>query len=150
MDTDKSRIIEKALTDKVIGGFYAVYNELGAGYLESVYENALVIALAEAGLAVAQQAALKVRFRSHVVGEFRVDLLVEGRLIVEVKAVSQLAPAHEVQLVNYLKSSGIALGLLLNFGPRPNFKRRILSPALPTSDSRQASPSTPTYTHHLP
>ena len=91
-------------------------------------KNALALALREAGLVVQQQACLTVRFRNQVVGEFRIDLLVAERLIVELKAVSQLAPAHEAQLVNYLKASGLHVGLLLNFGPRPHFRRKVFWP----------------------
>lgn len=125
MDTDKALLMDADLTDRIIGAFYAVYNELGHGFLESVYENALAIALREAGLAVQHQASLSVRYRSHVVGDFKTDLLVEGRIIVELKAVAQLMPAHEAQLVNYLKASGLHVGLLLNFGSRPQFKRKV-------------------------
>lgn len=128
MSADKATLIESALTERVIGAFYAVYNELGAGFLESVYENALVVALRDAGLAVVQQAPLEVSFRGRPVGEFRADLLIEERLVVEVKAVSQLSTAHETQLVNYLKATGIQVGLLLNFGRRPQFKRRVFGP----------------------
>ncbi len=125
MDTDKALLMDADLTDRIIGAFYAVYNELGHGFLESVYENALAIALREAGLAVQHQASLSVRYRSHIVGDFKTDLLVEGRIIVELKAVAQLMPAHEAQLVNYLKASGLHVGLLLNFGSRPQFKRKV-------------------------
>lgn len=125
MDTDKAVLIDADLTDRVIGIFYAVYNELGQGFLESVYENALAIALRENGLIVQQQACLTVRFREQIVGDFKVDLLVSERLIIELKAVTQLMPAHEAQLVNYLKASGLHVGLLLNFGNRPQFKRKV-------------------------
>ncbi|MGH8145949.1 MAG: GxxExxY protein [Rhodanobacteraceae bacterium] len=124
MNTDTT-LAEADLTERVSGTFYAVYNELGHGFLESVYENSLALALRGTGVAVVQQAPLRVDFREHTVGEFRADLLVDDRLIVEVKAVSRLAPAHEVQLVNYLKVTGIRVGLLMNFGPHPQFKRRI-------------------------
>ncbi|HLI16683.1 MAG TPA: GxxExxY protein [Rhodanobacteraceae bacterium] len=124
MNTDTA-LAEADLTERVIGVFYAVYNELGHGFLESVYENSLAPALREAGIAVVQQAPLRVDFRGRTVGEFRADLLVEDRLIVEIKSVSQLAPVHEVQLVNYLKATGIRVGLLMNFGLQPQFKRRI-------------------------
>jgi GxxExxY protein len=124
MNTDTA-LAEAELTERVIGIFYAVYNELGHGFLESVYENALALALRETGIAVVQQAPLRVGFRGHTVGEFRADLLVDDRLIVEIKAVSRLAPVHEVQLVNYLKATGIRVGLLMNFGLHPQFKRRI-------------------------
>lgn len=124
-------LAEADLTDRVIGAFHAVYNELGHGFLESVYENSLALMLPESGIAAVQQAPLRVEFRGHTVGEFRADLLVDDRLIVEIKAVSRLASAHEVQLVNYLKATGIQVGLLMNFGPRPQFKRRIFGPASP-------------------
>ncbi|MFY2764617.1 GxxExxY protein [Arenimonas sp. MALMAid1274] len=127
MDADKGGLVEGALSDAVIGAFFDVYNELGPGFLESVYENSMAIALREAGLAVVQQAGIQVRYRGRVVGEYRADLLVEGRMMVEIKAASTLAPGHDAQLINYLKASGLVVGLLLNFGPRPQFKRRILS-----------------------
>ena len=125
MNADKSELLESELTDQVIGVFYSVYNELGHGFLESVYENAFAAALRESGLQVVQQAPIDVRFRNTIVGEFKADILIEGRLIIELKAVSQLSPIHEVQLVNYLKATGIPVGLLFNFGPKPQFKRRI-------------------------
>ncbi len=125
MDGDKALLMDAGLTDRIIGAFYSVYNELGHEFLENVYENALVIALREIGLAVEHQASLTVRYRSHVVGDFKADLLVEGKIIVELKAVAQLMPAHEAQLVNYLKASGLLVGLLLNFGSRPQIKRKV-------------------------
>ena len=127
MDTDKDLLVGAALSERVIGVFFDVYNELGPGFLESVYENAMAFALRQSGLATTQQAPLTVTFRGQIVGEFRVDLLVENRLIIELKAVSQLTVAHEVQLVNYLKATRIPVGLLLNFGASPQFKRRIFS-----------------------
>lgn len=129
MDTNRNALIEAGLTKQVIGVFYAVYNELGAVFLESVYENAFAMALRQSGLVVEQQASLTVRFRGACVGEFKADLLVSECPVVELKAVSQLNSVHEVQLVNYLKASGIKVGLLFNFGPRPQFKRRILGRA---------------------
>jgi GxxExxY protein len=126
MNADGKLLIEKELTEQVIGCFYAVYNELGSGFLESVYENSLALLIREDGLDVAQQAPLQVDFRGTVVGEFRADLLVERRLIVEIKAVRQQVAAHEEQLLNYLKATGIRVGLLMNFGPKPVFKRRVL------------------------
>jgi GxxExxY protein len=124
MNTD-SALIESELTERVIGVFYSVYNELGGGFLESVYENALVLALGEAGFNVAQQVPQVVNFRGRVVGEFRIDVVVDKRLVLEIKAIEQLAQVHEAQLINYLKASQIRVGLLLNFGPHPEFKRRI-------------------------
>ena len=125
MDADKTVLVDSDLTERVIGIFYAVYNELGTGFLESVYENALVMALRDAGLAVQQQVGLTVSYRDRVVGEFKADLIVSGKLIIELKAVATLMPAHEAQLVNYLKASRLNVGLLLNFGTRPQFKRKV-------------------------
>ena len=127
MSADQERLLEAELSDQVIGAFFDVYNALGTGFLESVYEAALLIELRGRGLDVEQQRPLQVRYRNAIIGELRVDLLVEGRLILEIKAVSQLAPSHEAQLVNDLKASGVPLGLLLNFGPKPQFKRKIVS-----------------------
>ena len=115
------------LTGEIIKVFYEVYNELGVGFLESIYENAMVVALAQAGLPVSQQVPCPVIFRGRNVGEYRIDLLVAESVIVEAKAVNQLLPVHEAQLVNYLKATGYEIGLLLNFGPTPQVKRKILS-----------------------
>src|SRR5690606_36486610 len=104
------------------------YNELGPGFLESVYVNAMVIALGDVGFKVKTEVPLVVQFRDRVVGQFRADILVDDMLIVEVKAAQQLARAHEVQLVNYLRATGIQIGLLLNFGPRAEIRRRICKP----------------------
>jgi GxxExxY protein len=125
MDTDKSGLIEESTTESVIGAFFAVYSELGHGFLEQVYENAMAIALRQQGLPVLQQAALDVLFRGFRVGEYRADLLVPGKLIIEVKATTAITGAHEAQLLNYLKATGIRVGLLLNFGPKPQFKRPV-------------------------
>ena len=131
MNADNHPLLEAELTERVIGVFYSVYNELGHGFLESVYENAFTSALRESGLHIVQQAPIAVRFRGVLVGEFKADLLVEDRLVFELKAVSQLGQTHEVQLVNYLKAAGIPVGLLFNFGPKPQFKRRILANSHP-------------------
>lgn len=130
MNAGQAGLLEADLTEQVIGAFYAVYGDLGPGFLENVYENSLALVLREHGIAVTQQAPLQVTFHGRVVGDFRADLLVEGRLIVEVKAVVRLAAAHEAQLVNYLKATGVRVGLLMNFGPTPEFKRRVFDPAL--------------------
>ena len=113
------------LTEKIIGLFYQVYNELGFGFLESVYENALAIALAEAGLAVAQQAPIPVFFRGRQVGDFRCDLLVEQKVILELKAVREIAPEHVAQALNYLRATEVEVALILNFGEKPAFKRLV-------------------------
>lgn len=113
------------LTEKVIGVFYEVYNELGHGFLECVYENAMCIAVAQIGLSVIQQADVRVAFRGRVVGEFRADLIVEGCVLVELKAARTLDAAHEAQVLNYLRATELEVGLLLNFGPKPQIKRLI-------------------------
>ena len=111
------------VTEKIIGIFYDVYNELGYGFLECVYEESLVIALYEAGLTANRQIPLPVWFRGHKVGEFRADLLVENSVLLELKSARSLDPAHEAQLLHYLKSTEIEVGVLLNFGSRPQFRR---------------------------
>lgn len=111
------------LTEKVIGTFYEVYNELGFGFLESVYENALVIALRTKGFQVEQQISVPVWFRGQRVGDFVADLLVENALILELKAVRTIDEAHKAQLLNYLRATEIEVGLLLNFGQSAEFKR---------------------------
>lgn len=112
------------LTERIIGCAYAVHNALGPGFLEKVYENALRIELQESGLSVAQQHPIPVRYRGLVVGDFFADLMVEGRVIMELKAVQKLAKEHEVQLVNYLTATGIDDGLLINFGSSVEVKRK--------------------------
>jgi GxxExxY protein len=112
------------VTQVIIGCSFRVHNELGAGFLEKVYENALKMELEEAGLQAAQQAPITVRYKNRVVGDYFADLLVEGRVIVEVKAVQQLAKEHEVQLVHYLTATGIEDGLLINFGRSVEVKRK--------------------------
>lgn len=112
------------LTEKVIGCAYVVHNALGAGFLEKVYENALGLELAAAGLGVRQQHPIPVRYRGEVVGDFYADLMVENRLVVELKAVHNVAKEHEVQLVNYLAATGMDDGLLVNFGSSVTVKRK--------------------------
>ena len=106
------------VSEKVIGAAFTVYNELGFGFFESIYENALAIELASSGVQFESQYPLVVRYRGHVVGKFVCDLLVEGELILELKSVATLSKAHEVQLVNYLTATNTPAGLLLNFGPK--------------------------------
>jgi GxxExxY protein len=111
------------LTEKIIGAFYDVYNELGYGFLESVYEASLVIALRQLELSVERQAPVPVWFRQHRIGEFRADILVERKVLIEVKSARALDPAHEAQLLHSLKATEIEIGLLVNFGERPQFRR---------------------------
>ncbi len=115
------------LTGKIIGAFYEVYNELGHGFLESVYVNAFALALRNAGLAVEMEKPIQVWFRGTLIGEFRADMVVEGQVIVEIKAMRALEAAHEAQLLNYLRATEIEVGLLFNFGLRPELKRLAFS-----------------------
>jgi len=108
-----------------MGCAFDVHNELGAGFLENVYENALAFALAERGHAVRQQPALRVQFRGRVVGELRPDIVVDGDVVVEVEALASLLPVHEARLLNFLKASGLQVGLLINFGRRVEYQRRV-------------------------
>jgi GxxExxY protein len=113
----------RVLTDKIIGTFYEVYNELGFGFLESVYENSLVIALREKGFKVKQQISVPVWFRGQRAGDFVADLLVENTVILELKAARAIDESHKAQLLNYLRATEIEVGLLLNFGQSAEFKR---------------------------
>lgn len=127
MNADHNSFKHQELTKEIIGLFYQVYNELGYGFLESVYENAMAVALREAGLRAVQQLPITVRFRGQNVGDFRPDLLVEDAVIVELKAASGVDSVHEAQLLNYLRATSIEVGLLFNFGPKPQFKRLVLA-----------------------
>jgi len=119
-------ILYQDLTGRIIGVCLEVHHELGHGFLESVYENALVIALRDSGLKVERQVRFDVRFRNQNVGDFVADLLVDNTVIVEIKAAGQLRPEHEAQVLNYLKATGIRVGLLVNFGkPKMEIKRFI-------------------------
>ena len=125
MNTDTHRFQHKELTGKVIGVFFDVYNELGHGFIESVYEKSLQHALVSIGLKACRKIEIPVRFRGQTVGDFEADMLVEDCLLIELKAVSALHSAHEAQLLNYLRATDIELGLLLNFGLKPQFKRMV-------------------------
>ena len=122
-----------ATTKQVIVAFYEVYNELGEGFLESVYQAALGRVLCDAGLGVVREQAIEVFFRGAVIGRFFADLVVEERVVVELKAMKALRAEHEAQLIHYLRATGIEVGLLLNFGPRPEFKRMVYSNILKRS-----------------
>ena len=114
------------LTEKIIGCAYRVYNKMGFGFLESVYEKCLLLELRKAGLRVQRQHPITVRYEGEVVGEFVADIVVEDTLILELKSVTQIAGAHEVQLVNYLVATDKPVGLLLNFGQQKvEIKRKV-------------------------
>ncbi|MGB7922141.1 MAG: GxxExxY protein [Pyrinomonadaceae bacterium] len=117
-------LLHEELTDKILGACFEVAHELGAGFLESVYEKALMVALVQKGLHVEAQVNLTVKFRGVIVGEFFADILVENKLIIELKSVSSLRPEHQAQVLNYLKATGINVGLLVNFGnPKLEYRR---------------------------
>ena len=113
------------ITGAILKSFYTVYNTLGYGFLEKVYENALVLELRSAGFLVEQQRGISVLYRDTTVGEYFADLVVSDAVIVELKSVEMLSSAHEAQLVNYLKATKYEIGLLLNFGRTADYKRKI-------------------------
>lgn len=115
------------ITNKIIKCFYAVYNRLGHGFLEKVYENALLMELHEIGLDCLKQHPIEVKYKERLVGMYFADILVNNCVVIEVKAAETIAPAHEAQLVNYLKGTDLEVGILLNFGKDPQFKRKVLT-----------------------
>ncbi len=112
-------------TEKIIGVFFKVYNTLGYGFAEKVYENALAIELCNLGLKVEQQKSITVYYEGSIVGEYIADVIVNDAVMLELKAVRQMLEDHEAQLLNYLKATPIEVGLLLNFGPKAEFKRKV-------------------------
>jgi len=118
-------LLHADITDKIISCAYDVHNQLGFGFSEKVYENAMMIKLAQKGLAAAQQTPVNVFFEQQLVGEYFPDINVANKVIVELKAISMLQKAHEAQLVNYLKATGIKVGLLVNFGEKLKIVRRV-------------------------
>src|SRR5215207_1011904 len=143
---DRSDLIERELTRVIIGAFFECYNTLGFGFLESVYRRALCAELRARGLVVLQEAPIEVTYKSLPVGAFRLDLLVENRVIVETKATAALALTDKRQLINYLRASDLEVGLLLHFGPEPRFERCINTNnfrhrPLPPADPRQSERS---------
>lgn len=124
---DPEQYKHSALTERIIAGFYETYNELGYGFLESVYAAALVRVLRSYGLLVEEQVAVPVWFRKEKIGEFYADLIINRLAILELKAVRALDASHEAQLLNYLRETPIEVGLLLNFGPKPAVRRMAFS-----------------------
>ena len=124
MNAETNHMLYEELTESVLAACFEVSNELGSGFVESVYEKALLIALRDKGIAARPQVPLKVVFRGEIVGDFAADILVEGKVILELKAVKTLLPEHQAQVVNYLKATGMQVGLLINFGnPRVEYRR---------------------------
>lgn len=121
---DSDRLQHEAITRSVLGCAFEVINELGAGFVESVYEKALLLALRQKGLSAMSQYPVQVMFRGECVGDFYADIFVEGKVIVELKAVKAIAPEHQAQIINYLNATGIEVGLLINFGnPKLEYRR---------------------------
>ena len=124
MNADYHDYKYKELTHKIILIFYKVYNKLGYGFLEKVYENAMIIEFRKESIPAVSQSPIKVSYDNEIIGEYYADLLVDNKVIVEIKAVKNLSDEHEAQLLNYLKATNIEVGLLLNFGPKPEIKRK--------------------------
>ncbi|MEW6042443.1 MAG: GxxExxY protein [Elusimicrobiota bacterium] len=124
MNADYQDFRYKELTEEIIKIFYKVYNKLGYGFLEKVYENAMLIEFKKEGIPAVPQSGIRVSYEGEVIGEYYADILVDEKVIVEIKAAKLLAEEHEAQLLNYLKATDIEVGLLVNFGPRPEVKRK--------------------------
>ena len=124
MDADYKDFKHKELTEKIIKIFYRVYNKLGYGFLEKVYENAMMIEFKREGILAISQSPIKVFYEGDVIGEYYADILVDNKVIIEIKAAKRLVEENEAQLLNYLKATDIEVGLLLNFGTEPEVKRK--------------------------
>ena len=122
-----TEILHKELSESILKIFYDVYNELGYGFLEKVYQNAMYLELKSLGFKVEPQRQIKVYYKNEVVGDFFADLLINDVIILELKACDSLVKSHYVQTLNYLKATNIEIGLLLNFGERPEIKRLIFT-----------------------
>ena len=125
MNTDYKDLKYKELTERIIEVFYRVYNKLGYGFLEKVYENAIMKEFKKENIPAVSQSAIKVVYEDEIIGEYFADILVDNKVIVEIKAAKSLAKENEAQLLNYLKATDIEVGLLLNFGPKADFKRKV-------------------------
>ena len=120
-------LLYKELTNRILNCYYTVYNTLGYGFLEKVYENSMLIELQNQTLYAERQKAIKVYYLEKLVGEYYADIIVEDSIIIELKAAEYLVEEHEIQLINYLKATDKEIGLLLNFGKRPEFRRKIFT-----------------------
>jgi GxxExxY protein len=118
-------LIHQELSEQILNAFYDVYNELGYGFLEKVYQNALYLELKLRGFDVTPQKQIKVFYKSFEIGEYYPDLIVNDSIILELKATEFLVEEHEWQLLNYLRSTPVEVGLLLNFGKKPEFRRKV-------------------------
>jgi GxxExxY protein len=122
---ENTALIHQEVTDEIINAFYFVYNELGYGFLEKVYQNSLYIELMSRGFKVEPQKQIKVFFKGKQVGDYYADMIVNDLVIVELKSANGLEAQHEAQLLNYLKATTMEVGLLLNFGLKPQIRRKI-------------------------
>ncbi len=128
-------LIHSELTSKIIRAFYNVYNKLGYGFLEKVYERSMMIELNKLGINCVAQRPIEVNYFGSSVGLYYADIITEEKVIIEIKAAENLAPEHEAQLLNYLKATDIEVGLLLNFGNKPQYRRKIFTNELKTQRS---------------
>jgi GxxExxY protein len=130
MDNMEMRYMEnykhQDITEKIIGAAYKVHNTLGSGFLDKVYQNSLAIELRSFDFLFDIEKPIKVYYRGEIVGDYIADIIVDGKVILEIKAIKELSSIHEVQLVNYLKATGIEVGLLINFGKSVQIKRRVM------------------------
>ncbi len=120
-------LLHKNITDKIIKCFYEVYNILGYGFLEKVYESSLYNELISCGLSCERQNKIDVFYKGKLVGEYYADIIAEEKVIIELKAAETICEEHEFQLINYLKATNIEVGLLLNFGKKPEIRRKIFT-----------------------
>ncbi|NLE62519.1 MAG: GxxExxY protein [Bacteroidales bacterium] len=120
-------LLHKELTDEIIKCYYIVYNKLGYGFLEKVYEKAMIIELTKKNLRVECQKSIEVYYDNNIIGNYYADLIVENKVIIELKACEYLREEHKLQMINYLKATTIEIGLLMNFGKEPEFSRKIFS-----------------------
>ena len=120
-------LLHQETTEKILKAYFHVYNTLGYGFLEKVYENALAIALRKQGMVADQQVPIGVFFEGELVGEYFADIRADAKVMVEIKAAESIHPAHEAQLLNYLRATSTEVGLLLNFGPKPEFRRKLFT-----------------------
>jgi GxxExxY protein len=140
LDADYQDFKHKELTENIIKIFYRVYNKLGYGFLEKVYENAMMIEFKKDGIAAVCQFPIKVFYEGELIGEYYADILVDTKVIVEIKAAKRLTEENEAQLLNYLKATDIEVGLLLNFGTKPEVKRKAFDNLRKQFAARHASP----------
>jgi GxxExxY protein len=125
MNSDPQDYKFKELTERIIKNFYKVYNTLGYGFLEKVYEHAMMIEFRKTNIPVVSQGPIRVLYEDEVIGEYFADIIVDRSVIIEIKATKNLNISHEAQLLNYLKATDIEVGLLLNFGPKPEIRRKV-------------------------